>query len=64
MRHTLKWYKNRVLKRIYRLTKTNCCDTCRRVEKEGIIVNDDNHAYYLHMCQNEMNLIYSDKKTI
>ena len=61
MEHTLKWFKNRTKKRIYRLTKTNCCDTCRRVEKEGIVVNDDFHAEYLFDCQNSMKLVYSDR---
>jgi len=59
--HRLRWFKNRIGKRVYRLTKTNCCPTCDRVEKEGLIIGDKTHANYLFDCQNSMNLEYSDK---
>ncbi len=58
---TLTWFKNRIGKRIYR-DKTSCnCETCARVYKEGLIVNDLNHAEYLEMVSREMNINYYNK---
>ena len=61
--HKLNWFKQRVGKKIYRLTKLNCCRVCNHVEKHGLIIEDIYHAEYLHDCQNEMGLIYSEKLT-
>lgn len=61
MRHTLRWFKNRVGKRIYRYTDTKCCEECDRVYREGIVVDNANHAQYLYDAQNDLELEYGDK---
>ena len=55
------WFINRIGKRIYRHTDTNCCEHCQKAYKDGIVVNDENHAYYLHICQLGMGLVYSNE---
>jgi hypothetical protein len=61
-RHNLKWFVNRIGKRIYRLTDICCCVYCKKVFEEGLIISNKKHATYLFDCQNEMNLEYADKK--
>ncbi len=61
MRHTLGWFENRAGSRIYRHNGTCPCPCCKNVLKNGLVVASEDHANYLHMCQNEMGLIYSDK---
>ena len=42
-----KWFLDRIGKKVYR-DKSFCdCDVCKRVEKEGVVIHDDNHAIYL-----------------
>lgn len=63
MRKDLQWFKDRVGKRVYRLTPTTCkCSICLSVLNRGLIIDDDIHAQYLFDCQNEMELIYEDSK--
>ena len=45
--NTLEWFKSKIGKRIYRDVSTCTCHTCRDVEKNGIIVLDEEHAQYL-----------------
>ena len=61
MRHSLKWFKNRIGKRIYR-DDNHCCDTCDEVFRNGIVVHDEQHAEYLYMVNCEMDLNYRDNK--
>lgn len=61
--HELNWFQERVGKKVYRLTKLNCCRVCNHVEKHGLIIENIYHAEYLHEVQNEMRLFYSDKLT-
>lgn len=61
MKHKLKWFENRVGKRIYR-DKNNCtCSDCKKGFEEGIVVGDKYHAYYLEMVQYDMEYNYQDK---
>lgn len=61
--HKKQWFLNRIGKRIFRLTKTSCeCNSCVNVYENGTIILDKQHAEYLFLCQNEMELEYSDKK--
>ena len=58
---TLKWFQNRINKRIFR-NKTSCkCDNCNDVFKNGIVVGNKNHAEYLFSIQGELNINYRDK---
>lgn len=64
---TLKWFKSKIGKRIYRDTSGCHCESCTRVETEGIIVMDEVHADYLFHNQNDfadegLYLNYTDKK--
>lgn len=58
----LKWFQDRIGKRIYR-NKVACdCETCNSIESEGLIIYDDTHASYLNDCSAEMNIKYRDNK--
>jgi len=42
------WFLDRIGKRVFR-EETSCqCETCKRVSKEGVVINDEMHAIYLH----------------
>jgi hypothetical protein len=51
--HNLEWFTSRIGKRIYRNAivdkkiKKECCPTCMKVAREGLIVMDKMHAEYL-----------------
>jgi len=47
----IKWFIDRVWKRIYRDKWTCKCFTCKDTEKNWLIIIDESHASYLHMCQ-------------
>ena len=60
-RHDLKWFKDRIGKRVFR-TQSKCqCEVCKKVGEIGLIIDDDFHAQYLYDCQNELGLYYFDK---
>lgn len=61
-KHDLKWFKDRIGKKVYR-TKGKCnCMTCSDVFENGLYIEDEMHADYLRVCQNELDLYYFDKK--
>lgn len=67
--HILKWFKNRIGKRIYRDDDGCNCETCKDVVKTGLTIRDEQHAQYIYDIQNgfadeEVYLNYRDKKTI
>ena len=63
----LKWFQERIGKRIFR-NPDNCkCPVCEDVVENGLIVVDSFHAEYLYMIQGEWKsegtiLNYRDKK--
>ena len=60
--HTLKWFQNRIGKRVFR-NKSHCqCATCKDVYFRGLIIHDDFHAKYLFDMQGDLGLFYRDKK--
>lgn len=61
MKHTKKWFINRIGKRIYRNATTCTCETCRRVYEKGLIVADKFHCDYLFMVQYDLDIDYQDK---
>ena len=63
---TLRWFTNRIGKKIYR-DHHKCCGHCDEVVKNGLIVSDKQHAEYLYLNQNDfaaegVYLNYRDKK--
>ena len=61
MIHTLKWFENRIGKRIYR-NKVSCiCIDCQYVEEHGLVVGGRVHARALCEAQAEGRK-YRDKK--
>lgn len=67
MAHTLKWFLNRIGKRVYRDDDLCLCDACKKIALNGIIIKDKQHASYLHMIENDyeaegLKLNYRDKK--
>jgi hypothetical protein len=63
MRHPLKWFINRIGKRIYRKPLDCSCKDCQKnyVDIVSCGITGQTHANYLYDCQNEMNIHYSDK---
>lgn len=55
-------FKSQIGKRIYR-TPSDCCDTCRRVSEEGLIVENEQHASYLSMYT-ELHSYYTSKDEV
>ena len=49
---TLKYFQSRIGKRIFR-DHHECFSDCSLVSKNGLIVNDENHAQYLFDLQND-----------
>jgi hypothetical protein len=59
--HNLKWFIDRIGKRVYR--DHSCpCDACQRVEKEGIVIIDMEHAQYMNMISGDIGIEYRDKQ--
>lgn len=63
--HSLKWFKNRIGKCIYR-NYYKCCAHCDDVAKYGLIIFDETHARILYDIQNDyaaegIELNYRDK---
>ncbi len=63
--HTLRWFQNRVGKRIYR-NPHKCCNHCDEIAQIGLIVHDLQHADSLYWYQNDFGnedtiLNYRDK---
>lgn len=61
-RKTLKWFKERIGKRIFRKNNVCGCGICLNVWKEGLIIKDEMHAQYLFMHETESDLNYFDKE--
>lgn len=59
--HDLKWFQDRVGKRIFRTESTCQCEVCKKVYEVGLTVVDKLHAQYLYDCQNSLGLFYFDK---
>ena len=61
------WFKDRIGKRVFRNAVSCPCNTCTRVEKKGLIINDEMHAESLcdwegiYMHEKEIDLNYRDK---
>ena len=51
MMHNIEWFKQRIWTRIYRKASSCKCKTCADVTKNWLIIADENHAWYLDMCQ-------------
>ena len=67
MRHTLKWFTNRISKRVYRDYDGCDCRHCQETVKNGLIISDETHARYMFDMQNDYyyegtKLNYRDKK--
>lgn len=60
--NVLQWFIDRIGKKIYRINNSCSCPICIHTYENGLIVDDKFHALYLFDCQNEMGLIYVDKK--
>jgi hypothetical protein len=56
----LKWFKDRVGKRVFRNESSCKCSFCTFNQKNGLIINDETHAQYLFDIQNELQLKYYD----
>ena len=63
-RHNLQWFIDRISKRVYRQgNPLDCpCEFCKEAHEKGFIIADKFHAQYLYDMQEELALIYFDKK--
>jgi len=67
MAHNLKWFTNRIGKRIFRDDDGCGCNFCNDVVKNGLIVFNESHAQYLAMIDNDfeacgVKMNYRDRK--
>lgn len=58
----LQWFKDRIGKRVYRKNNVCKCPICLDAFENGLIIKDEDHAYYLRDIQNELGLTYQDTK--
>ena len=63
---TLKWFKNRIGKRIYR-EHSKCCPHCDEIAENGLIVANEQHASHLYsvdcdFANENIFMNYRDKK--
>ena len=59
---TLKWFLDRIGKRIWRRSNGCACKPCRTVTRDGLVPFDRRHARYLFDCQGEFEIAYYDAK--
>lgn len=65
---SLKWFKNRIGKTIYRDTFGCECEDCKDIIKNGLVISNDFHAESIYDFQNDVmfdekkDLNYRDKK--
>lgn len=45
------WFYDRIGKRVFRSHNYCDCDTCKYILENGLLIKDDNHAYYLAMVE-------------
>lgn len=61
-RKSLKWFEDRIGKKIYRATKAYCCKVCTGVERAGLIIGSLLHADYIKTAQDEFGFRYIMRK--
>ena len=54
------WFVDRIGKRVFR-TPVDCCEHCTKVNKEGLVIHDEQHAQYLFDVECETPVKYFDK---
>jgi hypothetical protein len=59
---SLKWFEDRIGKKVVRKTKVCDCNSCTEANESGFVVRDMLHAKYLHDCQMEVGLHYAEKQ--
>lgn len=59
---SLKWFENRVGKKIYRKAVDCQCSACKDGTENGILVHDKDHAEYLYNVQLDLEIEYSARK--
>ena len=65
--HQLRWFNNRIGKRVYRDDSGCKCHHCKETTEKGLIVINKSHADYLYNIEHEyacdgFYLNYRDKK--
>lgn len=58
MPHNLSRFTTRIGKRVRRNVGTCDCATCRDVEKNGLVISDEQHANYLFDCQSNTDIFW------
>lgn len=61
MANSEQWFLDRIGKRIFRPATTCNCKTCKDVLKNGLIVQDAGHAFYLLMNSLVGKITYQDE---
>lgn len=61
--HDIKWFIDRIGKRVFRDKNFCDCKICLKVHKEGLIILDKTHAIYLHNIQEETEIRYYEDIT-
>lgn len=55
-----KWFQDRIGKRVYRGEVSCKCLSCTENGLDGIVISDEEHAYYLNDISFELNVEYRD----
>lgn len=50
------WFIDRIGKRVFRTKQTCKCETCEAIFNNGIVIEDRDHAIYLHDVENDLHL--------
>lgn len=59
MPHKLSRFLTRIWKKVYRDAGSCDCATCREVEKNGLVIADEDHANYLFDCQSDIDIFWA-----
>jgi hypothetical protein len=60
-KHDLEWFMKRVGHKVYRTNNECNCESCTKVYKYGLVIDDIIQARVLFNAQNELGLYYFDK---
>jgi hypothetical protein len=60
-KHNLEWFQKRIGHKVYRNNGDCQCESCTKVYKYGIVIDDIIQARVLFDAQNELGLFYFDK---
>jgi hypothetical protein len=61
MANNEQWFIDRIGKRVFRPATSCDCPTCKDVLENGLLIQDEGHAFYVYMCSMEGKINYQDE---